>query len=138
MSKEMNDLRERYKWRKVAAPRAWTPEEEGEELVGFYGGRTLREGQYGQYEVVIVHVPMQGSFTLSGVKVVQLMDAAMAAIGHPVRVVWKGYKETGAGHQMKNYDVLVAEGEAIPAEALPEVPGHTGLPEGVTVNVSLQ
>ncbi len=58
---------------------------------------------------------------LTGVRVVQLMDASLAQVGYPVRIIWKGHKETGAGHQMKNYEVLVADGEAIAAEHLPDV-----------------
>ena len=114
---------ERYKWREVTAPRTWRPEEIGEELVGYYGGRTLREGQYGQYEVIIVHAPGDGAYMLTGVRVVQLMDASMASVGDPVRIIWGGLKETGAGHHMKLYSVMVAEGEAIEADYLPEIKG---------------
>lgn len=121
MSSIIDDIRERFRWRKVTAPRPWNPTEVGQELIGYYGGRTLRQGQHGQYEVVIVHVPMDGAYTLTGVRIIQLLDASMAGIGHPVRIVWQGLHETAAGHKMKMYDVLVADGDAIPADALPEV-----------------
>ena len=117
-------LRERYKWKKVAAPKAWNPEVEGEQLTGFYGGRTIRDGLYGQYEVIIVHVPMAGAFTLTGTKLVQLMDASGATPGEPVIVRWLGHKETARGYKMKNYEVLVADGECVPADALPELPAQ--------------
>lgn len=121
MADARTQLLERYKWRTVTAPRPWNPTEPGEELVGYYGGRTLRNGVHGQYEVVIVHVPMDGAYMLTGVRIAQLIDASMATIGHPVRIIWKGRVETGAGHQMKQYEVMVADGEAIPAEDLPEI-----------------
>jgi len=51
---DQEDLRERYGWKKVVAPKAWRPEATGEELIGFYGGKTTRTGAYGQYDVVLV------------------------------------------------------------------------------------
>lgn len=117
----IDGIRERFKWRQVAAPRPWLPEAIGQELVGYYGGRTLKQGQFGQYEVVLVHVPLDGCYTLSGTRLVQLMDASMCSIGHPIRIVWQGVKETSPGRTMKLFDVMVAEGEALPAEALPDV-----------------
>lgn len=116
-----DEIRERFKWRKVTAPKTWRPTEVGEELVGYYGGRTMREGSFGQYEVVLVHVPLGGSYMVTGTHLIQLMDASMAVVGHPIRIVWQGMKETAAGHNMKTYDVLVAEGETVPAEALPAI-----------------
>jgi hypothetical protein len=121
MSDITDDIRERFKWRKVVAPQTWRPSEVGQELVGYYGGRTLREGSFGQYEVVLVHVPLEGSYMLTGTQLIQLMDASMIVAGHPIRIVWQGLKETSAGHQMKMFDVLVAEGQVIPVEALPTV-----------------
>lgn len=116
-----DDIRERFKWRKVVAPRPWLPAEVGEELLGYYGGRTLRTGAFGQYEVVLVHVPLGGCFMLTGTHLIQLMDASGAAVGHPIRVVWQGVRDTAQGHKMKMFEVLVAEGEVIPEEFLPAV-----------------
>jgi len=124
-SRSAERIREQYKWRQVATPISWRPEEIGTELVGFYGGKSLRDGPHGQYEVIIVHVPLDRSYMVSGTRVIQLMDASLAPVGHPVRIVWQGTKETGNGYHMKLFDVLVAEGEAVPAEALPEVGGET-------------
>lgn len=121
MGTVIDGIRDRFKWRQVAAPQPWLPQEIGQELIGYYGGRTLRQGQHGQYEVVLVHVPLDGCYMLTGTRLIQLMDAAMATIGHPVRIVWQGTKLTGRGHTMKLFNVMVAEGEAVPAEALPEV-----------------
>jgi hypothetical protein len=112
-------IREQYKWREIASPVPWRPEEVGTELVGFYGGKTMRTGKYGQYEVAIIHVPMDCSYMVTGTRVIQLVDASLAPIGHPIRIVWQGYKETGQGHNMKMFDVLVADGVAVPADALP-------------------
>lgn len=117
----VDGIRDRFKWRQVVAPRPWLPEAIGQELIGYYGGRTLRQGQWGQYEVVLVHVPLDGCYTLSGTRIIQLLDASMCALGHPIRIVWQGTKPTSRNYDMKMYDVMVAEGEAIPAEALPQV-----------------
>ena len=114
-------IRERYQWRKVVAPKPWYPEVEDAELVGFYGGRTLRSGVNGQYEVVIIHVPIEGTYMLTGTQLIQLMDASMIQIGHPIRVIWKGTKVTANGYKMKMFEVMVADGEAIAEEDLPEV-----------------
>ena len=117
----ITELRDRYNWRAVTSPQHWRPIEPGAEIVGYYGGRTIKEGNYGQYEVVIVHVPHDGAYTLSGSKIIQLLDAALINVGDPIRVIWQGYKETAKGHHMKVYDLLVTDGEALPATVLPEI-----------------
>jgi len=117
---------ERYRWKEVHAPKPWLPKIPGTELAGFYGGRTTRSGSYGQYDVILVHVPARGTFMVSGVKAIQLVDAAMIDVGHPIRVVWDGLQECGTdaagkAKHMKLFRVLVAEGEPIDAEDLPRV-----------------
>lgn len=82
------DLRARYAWKKVEAPKTWRPSTNGEELTGFYGGKTLRNGQWGQYEVIVVHVPHRGTFMVSGTRVIQLVDAADIQTGWPIRIVY--------------------------------------------------
>ena len=121
-----SSILERYQWKEVHAPKAWYPKMPGEELVGFYGGRTTRSGYHGQYEVVLVHVPAKGSFMVSGTKLMQLADAAMIDIGHPIRIVWEGHQSvgvtsTGEEKRMKLFRVLVAEGDPIDAADLPRV-----------------
>lgn len=115
---------DRFGWRKVEAPKPWRPTELGEELFGYYGGRTLRNGMYGQYEVIIVHVPYKGAFMVSGVKVIQLVDAAMITRGHPIRITWKGLVDVGTDGKrpMKNFELLVAEDEeALDEDQLPQI-----------------
>lgn len=117
---------QRYQWKEVHAPKPWYPKMPGTELVGFYGGRTTRNGSYGQYDVILVHVPARGSFMVSGTKLMQLVDAAMIDIGHPIRVVWEGHQslgqdETGKEKKMKLFRVLVSEGDPIDAADLPRV-----------------
>ncbi len=114
-------IRESYQWKKVKAPRHWRPKNPGEELVGYYGGRTVKNGAYGQYEVVIIHVPMSGSFMLTGTVLIQLLDSSMIEAGHPVRVVWLGSMPHGEDKTIKQYELFVAEGEPIPVEAMPRV-----------------
>ncbi len=121
MSTLADDIRARFKWRAVVAPRPWLPVEVGEELIGYYGGRTVRTGAYGQYEVILLHVPLDGCYMLTGTRVIQLMDASGATVGSPVRVIWAGLKETGHGHKMKMFEVMVAEGEVLAEAVLPAV-----------------
>lgn len=118
------DIRKRFAWRQVEVPKAWLPKEVGTELVGFYGGRTLRQSgrtDSSQYEVALIHVPNGGCVTVSGVKVMQLLDAANIEKGHPVRIIWQGTTETSKGYIMKLYNVLVADGDPVPVDALPTV-----------------
>lgn len=117
---------ERYEWKEVHAPKAWYPKTPGAELVGFYGGRTTRNGYHGQYDVILVHVPASGSYMVSGTKLMQLIDAAIIDIGHLIRIVWDGHQSlgvsaTGEEKRMKLFRVLVAEGEPINAADLPRV-----------------
>ena len=137
----MGNFQTRYTWRKVERPKPWRPKIVGEVLLGFYGGKSVRTGMYGEYTTVIVHVPglppAAGSFTLSGIQVVQAFDVADLKIGWPVRVVWTGLEDLGeiveetevAGvkskktkkKQMKRFDVFVAEGDPVSADELPKV-----------------
>jgi hypothetical protein len=117
---------DRYKWKEVHAPKTWHPTMPGSELAGFYGGRTSRRGSFGQYDVILVHVPVRGSYMVSGTKLMQLVDSAMIEIGHPIRIVWEGHlplgkSESGEEKRMKLFRVLVAEGDPIDAEDLPRV-----------------
>lgn len=120
------NLRERYAWKQVEAPKAWRPRMLGEELIGFFGGKTQRNGRFGQYEVVLVHVPLRGTFMLSGTRALQLIDAADLRAGWPIRIVWRGNvalpeKEGEEKKTMKNFEVYVAEGDPLNAEDLPRV-----------------
>jgi hypothetical protein len=126
LSAASSSVRERYHWKEVHAPKTWYPKMPGAELVGFYGGRTTRTGYHGQYDVILVHVPAGGSYMVSGSKLMQLVDAAMLDIGHPIRVVWEGHQNVGttaSGEEkrMKLFRVLVAEGDPIDAADLPRV-----------------
>jgi hypothetical protein len=112
-------IREQFKWRRVQAPQRWSPTEVGQEVVGYYGGQTVKTGAYGQYQVVLIHIPMGQSLMLSGTKLIQLVDASLIPPGHPIRVIWKGLTDLRNGHTMKDFEVLVAEGEAIPFDSLP-------------------
>lgn len=121
-----DSILERYKWKKVLAPKTWLPKVPGTELVGFYAGRTMRQGSWGQYEVVLVLVPTKGAYMISGCQVIQLMDAAMVEAGHPVRIVYNGTQElttqgVGESRRMKLFEVFVAEGEPIDAMEMPSV-----------------
>lgn len=120
----LSNILERYAWEKVQSPKTWRPTEENEELCGFYGGKTIRSGAYGQYEVVIVHVPMRGTVMVSGTQIVQLIDASGICVGWPVRVRWLGLIDLGNGKAMKSFDVFVAEGDPLEESELPQVKGQ--------------
>lgn len=120
-SRAEDQLREKYGWRKVEAPRPWRPLLPGEELIGFYGGTTKRVGRHGEYTVVIVHVPQGGSRTCTGSALIRLVDAGMVARGCPVRIIYQGTRVTENGFNEKQFDLLIATGPAVAVEALPEL-----------------
>jgi hypothetical protein len=105
-------LRERFEWRKVELPKVWRPEP-GEELVGYFGNRTLRDGPHGQYEVVVVYIPKVGARMVSGTEAIQLVDSAMIKRGHPIRLKFLGREDIGNGRFKKKFSLMVAEGEPL-------------------------
>lgn len=113
----------RFEWKKVRAPQTWRPKEDGEELVGFYGGKTLKNGKFGQYEVVIVHVPTRGSYLVSGTSIIQLIDGACVRPGHPICIVWGGVKALTGDRTMKQFELRIAEGDPLEEELLPQLAG---------------
>jgi len=106
-------------WREVKAPTSWRPKK-GEELVGWYMGRTKKNGQWGQYEVLTVLVPYKGVVMISGVMVIQLADAAMFTPGDAIRIVYEGQKELDEERSMKMFKLFVGEGVALPINEIPE------------------
>lgn len=115
---------EKYKWRRVEAPKAWVPST-GEELVGFFVGRTLRQSVFvtGQYEVILVAVPGMGVRMVTGTQLIQLVDAAQLAPGDPVRIIFLGYKDTANKRQIKLFDLYITDGDKAAVDDLPEIDG---------------
>jgi len=98
---------EEKRWRKVEAPRGWYPKNLGETIEGKYLGRTIRNGQYGQYEVALIKTKTQ-TYMISGVKIIQLLDAANLESGDMVRIIWGGTLHTGTeGNAMKMFELYV-------------------------------
>jgi hypothetical protein len=116
-----SSILERYKWKKVLAPKTWLPKVPGTELVGFYAGRTMRSGSWGQYEVVLVLVPSKGAYMVSGCQVIQLLDAAMIEVGHPVRIAYNGTQEISEDRKMKLFELHVADGDPIASSEMPSL-----------------
>ena len=108
------------KWREVSAPKTWNPKENGEELTGYYAGRTKRDGKFGQYEVVTVLVPYKGAFMVSGTVLIQLADTAMLTRGDAVRIVFVERKQLDEERSMKVFKLFVGEQEALAETELPE------------------
>lgn len=98
------------KWRKINAPAPWYPKDD-DELIGFYAGRTKRDGSFGQYEVVVVLVPYKGAVTVSGTTLIQLADSAMLTRGDAVRIKYLGKKQLDEGREMKLFELYVGEQE---------------------------
>lgn len=98
------------KWRRITAPLVWRPVA-GEELIGYYVGRTKRDGAFGQYEVVVIAVPYKGTFTVSGTGLLNLVDSGMVTRGQAIRIFFGGYLDLGEGKQMKQFELYVGETE---------------------------
>ena len=113
-------IRERFQWRKVRTPIRWDPTSEGQELVGYYGGITRRDGKWGQYDCVLVHLPGQDSFFISGTKLVRLIHSSGVNVGHPIAIKWLGLVKTNSGKDMKDFELEVAQAPPVPVSALPE------------------
>lgn len=107
------------KWRKVTAPSTWHPTD-GDELIGFYAGRTKRNGNFGQYEVLIVLVPYKGTFMVSGTHLIQLADAAMLSRGDAIRIRFVGRKDLDDEKEIKLFELFIGEVQA--ADDMPEMP----------------
>lgn len=120
-AKEPELLHDLYKWRKIEVPKMWSPNSVGDELRGFFIGRSVRVGQHGEYTVILVAVPNVGAYCVTGVRIVQLVDASMVQPGQPVRVVWQGLLPLASGHSMKQFDFYIAEGSAVEVDDLPAV-----------------
>lgn len=121
-------LLERFQWQKVRAPQTWRPQKNGDQLVGFYGGKSVRKGYHGEYTVILVHLPKIGSYMVSGTGIIQLIDSTMVKPGHPICITWKGSKVFGKDAEGKNktvkqFELAVAEGDPLGDEILVQLAG---------------
>lgn len=101
------------RWYKLNRPKTWSPKNPEEEIVGYYLGQSLRDGQFGQYTVVMLAVPTGKGFTqpytISGTTLISAIDGAQIEEGQLVRIVYQGIKELGDDKRMKLFDVYVGE-----------------------------
>lgn len=109
------------KWRKISAPQVWRPTD-GEELIGYYAGRTKKDGKFGQYEVVLVLVPYKGAYTISGTQLLQLCDSGMLVRGDAIRIKFLGRKPLSDEREVKLFELSVGEQAAI------DLPENTVVP----------
>lgn len=108
-------------WTKVTAPRPWRPTKPGDELIGYYAGRTSRDGVFGQYDVAMVAVPGVGVVTVSGTKPLSAIEASGVQLRTPVKFVFNGMVDVGREHKMKDIDVFVDAAFLEPITELPEI-----------------
>ena len=98
-------LKERITWEKVAAPEHWRPTRKGQELVGYYRGKTALNGAHGEYTAAIVHA--DGAWYISGARLMRLLDNSGISIGDPVWIVFKGRRALDNDRTMKDFDLYV-------------------------------
>lgn len=103
------ELAHKLKWRRISLPTPWYPSVAGEELVGYYGGTTVRDGQFGQYQVIFISVPYKGTFVVSGTLLVQQAAIANLVRGQPVRLVFFGLKSIGENRMIKDIGLYVSD-----------------------------
>ena len=87
---ETNSIRERYQWKRVEAPKRWYPKEVGQELVGFYSGKTVRNGTFGQYEVVLISFPPPASFFFPAFQILKFFDLPPPGFACPFPALCRG------------------------------------------------
>jgi hypothetical protein len=106
-------------WRKITAPTSWRPKK-GDELIGYYIGRTKKNGKFGQYEVLTVLVPYKGTLMVSGTIILQLADSALIQPGDAIKIVYNGTKELDGDRSMKLFELFIGDGTALPLSEIPE------------------
>lgn len=113
-----SDLK-KVKWKEVEAPSTWRPRK-GEELVGYFMGKTMKNGKFGEYSVITVLVPYKGAVMISGTKIIQLVDTSLIRQGEPIKVVYCGQIDIGGDKKMKTFKMYMGEGESLATENIPE------------------
>lgn len=96
-------------WRKVEAPKKWSPAK-GEVLQGTYIGSRTSTGPHGLYTQ---HLVARGKEVrhVSGTVIEQLFSASQARPGSLVRVVFNGTNETTSGNSCHDFDLFVKDDE---------------------------
>ncbi len=105
---------QKFTWRKVTAPKPWHPKP-GDEIAGFYGGKSVKNGKFGQYQAVLVRIPGSNPIMVTGARIVQLIDAAMVEIGAPIHITYGGKKDIGNDRTMNLFELQVADDNDVEA-----------------------
>jgi hypothetical protein len=87
----------------------------GEELVGYYLGKTKRNGAYGEYTVVLLGVLDEAGAVgtprfVNGAALLNAVDGANVQIGALLRIVFGGLVEISGDRKMKAFEVFLGEG----------------------------
>jgi hypothetical protein len=102
-------------WQKLVRPSNWSPSNPGDELVGFYLGRTVKHGKWGQYEVAMLAVPVGDGMSrprmVSGTALLQALDGSGITPGRFLRIVYGGVKDLPGDKHMKMFEVFAAAGD---------------------------
>jgi hypothetical protein len=96
-------------WVKVAAPRPWRPLEVGSVLVGELAGRSTKPTDNGGVYGVVTIKTDAGAFTVFGVVITSLFEAAACPTGAAVRIVYLGERVSGAGRVYRDYDLFLSK-----------------------------
>lgn len=102
-------------WRKLKSPTPWRPSLPGEELAGYYLGKSVRQGAFGEYTVVLIGVLDEAGTVgtpkmVSGAAIVNAVDGSNIQIGALLRIVYGGLVEISNDRKMKAFEVFLGEG----------------------------
>jgi hypothetical protein len=96
-------------WRKVEAPKKWSPAK-GEVLQGTYIGSRTSMGPHDMYTQYLVARGKEVRH-VSGTVIDQLFSASQVRPGSPVRVVFNGTNKTSTGNSCHDFDLFVKDDE---------------------------
>lgn len=104
-------LASKFAWTKAQRPQPWRPRP-GDIIVGYYGGLMSRDGAFGAYKAAIVHIPEGPCYSITGITLLQAIEASAVELRAAVRVTFVGRRNTPNG-SVKLFDLEYASGPAI-------------------------
>lgn len=92
-----------FLWRRVARPRPWYPNKEGQCLIGWFAGTKPKSGPYGYYQEGIVHDLDGRPRKVSGSILMSYLDAVQ--VGEKIKIRYLGQTTTRRGYFAHDYEV---------------------------------